>query len=113
MSNDMIQDYSGDPIGPPRAHFFCGAANSLRVSASTADSWRKSFIVPINSIPGHKKEGAALEIGVDGKNSEQKALMNGDHEQTCGAENGVGSAVIEVSATLVADGEAGNAGEAV
>jgi hypothetical protein len=102
MSNDMIQKYSGDPIGPAAAHFFCGAANSLRVSASTSDSRRKSFIVPISSITGHKKEGAALEIGFRSENAEQKAL-NGDREQPCDAKNGAGNGDVESAAPLIAD----------
>jgi hypothetical protein len=55
--------------------FFCRASNSLRVSASAANAWRHSFFVPVNSLPSHKKERAASEIDVAGKNAGQKAMV--------------------------------------
>jgi hypothetical protein len=55
--------------------FFCRASNSLRVSARAANAWRRSFFVPVlpavDSITGHKKESAASEIGLGGKNAGQ------------------------------------------
>jgi hypothetical protein len=38
---------------------------------------------------------------LDGKNLEQKALMNGDHEQACPAENGARNAVTDVNCPFV------------
>src|SRR5262249_25353944 len=43
------------------------------------------------------------ETGVDGKNTEQKALTSGEHEQRSKTENGSGSSVNEVPASQGAD----------
>jgi transposase-like protein len=57
------------------------------------------------------KQAKATEIGQDGKNAAQKALMNG--EKPCDAQDGAENTVIEVAATSLSDGEEGNAGEAI
>jgi hypothetical protein len=59
------------------------------------------------------KQAQVREIDLDGEKSEQKALMNGDRERPCGAQNGAGNGGVESSATSVGDGESSIAGEAV
>jgi hypothetical protein len=77
---DMKTGKFVDPIFG--AGFFCRASNSLRVSASAANAWRKSFFVsvsadrpPADSIPPHKKREAvasAFQTDLDGRNFGQK-----------------------------------------
>ena len=53
-----------------------------------------------------KRVNAQVIDGVtdlDSKNLEQKALMVGDHQRSCGAENDPKKAVIDVAATSIAD----------
>jgi hypothetical protein len=45
----------------------------LRGSASAANAWRRSFVVPVISIPGHKKENAS-ETDLDGNKRGAKAI---------------------------------------
>ena len=59
------------------------------------------------------KRAKVIETSLDSENPEQKALMNGDHEQPRRAQDGAGNAVINVDATLVTDESENDAGEAI
>jgi hypothetical protein len=65
----------------------------------------------LNEATEKMKLAQAREIGLDVKNPEQKALMNG--EQAFGADNGSGNLVIEADAGSIGDDEMGDAGEAI
>jgi transposase-like protein len=55
----------------------------------------------------------ASVTGLAREDSEQKALMNGDHEQSHRAQDNARTAVIDVDAALVADESENDAGEAI
>jgi predicted phage replisome organizer len=55
----------------------------------------------IDEATKQMKLAKAREMGLDGRNSEQKALTNGNHEWPSNAENGATNAVSEVDATSV------------
>lgn len=59
------------------------------------------------------KRAKVSEIGLAGESPEQKALMNGDHEQPRDAQDDARNAVLDADATVVADESANDAGEAI
>jgi hypothetical protein len=71
---------AGDFVDPIfGAGFFCRAANSFKVSASAANAWRRSFFVPADSIPPHKKRSiagiSARHTDLNGESRGQKRAM--------------------------------------
>ena len=72
---DVLADMKAGRFVDPvfGAGFFCRASNSLKVSASAANAWRRSFFVPADSLPPLKKrEANGHQIDVDVENLAQK-----------------------------------------
>jgi transposase-like protein len=59
------------------------------------------------------KRAKVIETGLDSENPEQKALMNGDHEQPRRAQDGARNIVVDADAALIADESVNDAGEAI
>jgi hypothetical protein len=76
---------------------------SLSPAITCLKPLRRSFFVPLVSIAApHKKERASPKTGLRGQKAEPKAVLNGNHDRPCNAENGARNGVIEDADALVA-----------
>jgi hypothetical protein len=88
-------------------------APTLRVQIGQQISIPEQLANLLNEAMEKMKQVKAQQIDLGGENTEQKALMNGDDKQSCDADNGAGTAVIDVGATLVSDEPGNEAGKAI